>query len=98
MGHEGTGVVEQLGPGVETDSLGTSIKKGDRIVYAAVFPCYRCHLCLKGDTNWCINRGAAAAGIWPYFRGTYADFLATAATAISANSYICHKTLNFNIP
>ena len=75
MGHEGTGVVEQLGPGVETDSLGTSIKKGDRIVYAAVFPCYRCHLCLKGDTNWCINRGAAAAGIWPYFRGTYADFL-----------------------
>ena len=75
MGHEGTGVVEQLGPGVATDSLNTPVKEGDRIVYSAVFPCYHCHLCLRGDTNWCVNRGYAAAGEYPYFRGTYADFL-----------------------
>jgi D-arabinose 1-dehydrogenase-like Zn-dependent alcohol dehydrogenase len=75
MGHEGTGVVEQLGEEVTTDSLGTPIKEGDRIMYSAVFPCYRCHLCLRGDTNWCVNRGYAAAGVYPYFTGTYADFL-----------------------
>ena len=75
MGHEGTGVVERLGEGVSTDTLGVPIEEGDRIVYSAVFPCYHCHLCLKGDTNWCINRGGAGAGTWPYFRATYADYL-----------------------
>ncbi|MEC9307946.1 MAG: zinc-binding dehydrogenase, partial [Chloroflexota bacterium] len=33
------------------------------------------HLCLKGDTNWCANREYPTAGVWPYFTGTYADFL-----------------------
>ena len=75
MGHEGTGVVHALGAGVSTDTLGKPIEEGDRIVYAAVFPCYHCHMCLKGDTNWCVNRGRAAAGVYPYFTGTYADFL-----------------------
>ena len=75
MGHEGTGVVEKLGTGVSTDTLGTPIEEGDRMVYSAVFPCYHCHQCLRGDTNWCANRGYATAGVYPYFRGTYADFL-----------------------
>ena len=75
MGHEGTGVVETLGDGVTTDSGGAPIQKGDRVVYAAVFPCYHCHQCLKGNTNWCMNRNYPAAGTWPYFTGTYADFL-----------------------
>ena len=75
MGHEGTGVVEALGGGVTADTLGTPIQEGDRIVYSAVFPCYHCHLCLRGDTNWCVNRNYAAAGVYPYFTGTYADFL-----------------------
>ena len=75
MGHEGTGVVERLGSGVSTDTLGAPIEEGERIIYSAVFPCYHCHLCLKGDTNWCVNRGYAAGGVYPYFTGTYADFL-----------------------
>ena len=45
------------------------------MVYAAVFPCYHCHQCLRGNTNWCMNRNYPAAGVWPYFTGTYADFL-----------------------
>ena len=56
MGHEGTGMVAMLGAGVTTDSLGKPLGEGDRVVYYAVFPCYRCHLCLRGDTNWCVNR------------------------------------------
>src|SRR5256712_4690997 len=75
MGHEGTGVVAQLGAGITTDTLGTSIKEGDRVVYSAIFPCYHCHLCLRGDTNWCVNRTYPTAGRYPYFTGTYADYL-----------------------
>jgi threonine dehydrogenase-like Zn-dependent dehydrogenase len=75
MGHEGTGVVYKLGAGVTTDALGTPIKEGDRLMHVAVFPCYRCHMCNRGDTNWCVNRAYAAAGTYPYFTGTYADFL-----------------------
>ncbi len=75
MGHEGTGVVYKLGAGVTTDALGTPIQEGDRLMHVAVFPCYRCHMCNRGDTNWCVNRAYAAAGTYPYFTGTYADFL-----------------------
>ena len=75
MGHEGTGVVDTLGDGVTTDSLGVPIVEGDRMVYYAVFPCYQCHLCLKGDTNWCANRTYPAAGVYPFFTGTYGDYL-----------------------
>ena len=75
MGHEGTGVIETLGDGVEGDSAGAPIKKGDRVVYAAVFPCYHCHQCLNGKTNWCSNRNYPAAGVWPYFTSTYSDYL-----------------------
>ncbi|MDE2786938.1 MAG: zinc-binding dehydrogenase [Chloroflexota bacterium] len=75
MGHEGTGVIEHLGDGITTDYWGTDVKEGDRVVYAAVFPCYHCHMCLRGNTNWCANRQYPAAGNWPYFTGTYGDFL-----------------------
>jgi threonine dehydrogenase-like Zn-dependent dehydrogenase len=30
---------------------------------------------LRGDTNWCVNRSYPAAGVYPYFTGTYADYL-----------------------
>ena len=75
MGHEGTGVVYKLGDGVTTDSLGTGIAEGDRLMHVAVFPCYRCHMCLRGDTNWCVNRVYPSADVYPYFTGTYADYL-----------------------
>ena len=75
MGHEGTGAVEELGAGVSTDTLGSPLKKGDRVLYSAIFPCYRCPPCLRGDTNWCANRAYPQADAYPYFTGTYADFL-----------------------
>ena len=75
MGHEGTGTIGQLGEGVSTDTLGTPVQEGDRVVYSAVFPCYHCHPCLRGDTNWCTRRAYPAAGVYPYFTGTYADYL-----------------------
>ena len=75
MGHEGTGVVYKMGKGVTTDTLGTPIKEGDRMMHYALFPCYHCHMCLRGDLNWCATRAYPQAGIYPYFTGTYADFI-----------------------
>jgi threonine dehydrogenase-like Zn-dependent dehydrogenase len=75
MGHEGTGAIAQLGEGITTDTLGTPVQEGDRVVYSAVFPCYHCPPCLRGDTNWCTRRAYPAAGVYPYFTGTYADYL-----------------------
>ena len=75
MGHEGSGVVYKLGEGVTTDSLGAPIKEGDRLLHAGIFSCYRCHMCLRDDTNLCINMYATRpAGEYPYFTGTFADF------------------------
>jgi D-arabinose 1-dehydrogenase-like Zn-dependent alcohol dehydrogenase len=75
-GHEGTGVVYRLGPGVETDSLGKPIKEGDRLMYSAVAPCGRCYQCLNGDGNWCVQGffPVSTPHEFPYFTGTYADY------------------------
>ncbi len=75
MGHEGYGVIHSLGREVSTDSLGAPLHEGDRVVYTAIFPCNHCHMCLKGATNLCVNRPVPAAGEYPYFTGTYADYL-----------------------
>ena len=75
MGHEGMGVIHKLGDGVTTDTQGTPIKEGDRLIHVHVFPCYHCHMCTRGDTNWCVNRQYPAGDVWPYFTGTYADYL-----------------------
>ena len=75
MGHEGTGVVYKLGSGVSTDSLGTPIREGDRMMHMGFFPCNHCHMCLRGELSWCANRQYPSGDVFPYFTGTYADFL-----------------------
>ena len=76
MGHEGTGVVDRLGKGVSTDSLGNPLKEGDRVIYSAIMPCNNCYQCLRGEPNWCANSSPynRVVGEHPYFIGTYADY------------------------
>ncbi|HLF71935.1 MAG TPA: zinc-binding dehydrogenase [Dehalococcoidia bacterium] len=76
VGHEGTGVIYKLGDGVTTDSLGKTIKEGDRLVYSAISPCGRCYQCINGNGNWCsgVRMGRNSYGVWPFFTGTYADY------------------------
>ena len=47
LGHEASGVVEDIGPGV------TSVKKGDHIVAAWMCPCGRCPECTSGQGYIC---------------------------------------------
>ena len=56
MGHEGTGVVYQLGKGTTTDSNGLPLHEGDRIMYSAIKPCGNCYQCMRGEPNWCVQQ------------------------------------------
>jgi threonine dehydrogenase-like Zn-dependent dehydrogenase len=78
MGHEGTGVVDRLGEGVTTDWAGKPVAEGDRVVHWSSRACFRCRQCNRGNTNLCTRppgRYPPEAGAWPYFTGTYADYL-----------------------
>ena len=48
-GHEGSGVVEEVGPGV------THIKPGDHFISSWMPQCGRCRFCLMGKANLCDN-------------------------------------------
>lgn len=56
LGHEGSGVVEAVGPGV------TLARPGDRVILSFVPDCGRCRYCLKGHANLCDARGLYADG------------------------------------
>lgn len=47
LGHEGSGVVTELGPGV------TDLEIGDHVVLSWVAPCYECRYCLSGHEARC---------------------------------------------
>jgi S-(hydroxymethyl)glutathione dehydrogenase/alcohol dehydrogenase len=47
LGHEGGGVVEEVGPGV------TSVKPGDHVIPLYVPECGECKFCKSGKTNLC---------------------------------------------
>jgi threonine 3-dehydrogenase len=63
LGHEASGVVVAVGPGV------TSVKPGDRIVNDPMIPCGFCRQCREGYTNVCENRE-----IYGKRRGAFAEY------------------------
>jgi S-(hydroxymethyl)mycothiol dehydrogenase len=49
LGHEGAGIIEKVGPGVEKPQV------GDHVILAWRAPCGKCRFCLRGQPNYCAN-------------------------------------------
>src|SRR5690349_1065604 len=60
LGHEGAGIVVDVGPGV------TSLKKGDHVIPLYTPECRQCKSCLSGKTNLCTAiRATQGQGVMP---------------------------------
>ncbi|MGH7879193.1 MAG: alcohol dehydrogenase catalytic domain-containing protein, partial [Candidatus Binataceae bacterium] len=60
MGHEGAGVVVEVGPGV------ASVKAGDHVIPLYIPECRHCPACLSGRTNLCTAiRETQGRGVMP---------------------------------
>ena len=58
-GHEGSGVVEEVGPGV------TRVKKGDHVVCSFIPSCGHCRFCSTGQQNLCDMGATILEGLMP---------------------------------
>src|SRR5207342_2707566 len=60
LGHEGGGIVEEIGAGV------TSVKVGDHVIPLYTAECRKCKFCLSGKTNLCqAVRATQGKGVMP---------------------------------
>ena len=60
LGHEGAGVVEEVGPGV------SSVAPGDHVIPLYIPECRECRYCLSGRTNLCVKlRATQGKGVMP---------------------------------
>jgi len=69
LGHEPVGVIDSLGPGLETD-----YQVGDRVIVGAITPCGQCFYCLNGSHSQCHG----ALGGWRFgntINGAWAEYL-----------------------
>jgi len=55
LGHEGTGIVVEVGPEV------SSLQTGDRVVLTLVPACGTCFYCNRGEPHMCLTSGTMAA-------------------------------------
>jgi Zn-dependent alcohol dehydrogenase len=53
LGHEGAGVVEDVGEGV------SDLAKGDHVVFSFIYMCGKCRFCVAGRPVLCLEQGKA---------------------------------------
>jgi alcohol dehydrogenase (nicotinoprotein) len=58
-GHEGAGIIEEVGPGV------TKVKPGDHVVCSFIPSCGTCRYCSTGRQNLCDMGASTLAGLMP---------------------------------
>ncbi len=68
LGHEGVGIVEQIGSAV------TTAKVGDRVAILPSRPCFHCALCERKMYIYCENmRHLGSAALFPHTDGLFSD-------------------------
>jgi 6-hydroxycyclohex-1-ene-1-carbonyl-CoA dehydrogenase len=74
LGHEASGIVEQIGARV------SHLKPGQRVLIPAVLTCGRCTACRQGRENICANMQM----LGNHFDGAYAEYVAVPAKDVLA--------------
>jgi L-iditol 2-dehydrogenase len=70
MGHESSGVIESVGPGIENYAA------GDRVTFDSTIYCGECRYCREGNVNFCENRQVLGVSCDEYRRhGTFAEYV-----------------------
>ena len=94
LGHEGSGIIIDVGPGV------SNVKKGDHVVMAPIAPCGQCSRCLNQEGAYCEREEVRGWGILPDGRtplkdkngegvaigfntGFYSDYAVVPSTAVA---------------
>jgi threonine dehydrogenase-like Zn-dependent dehydrogenase len=80
LGHEGIGVVAELGEGVTKDFSGLPLNVGDVVAWMSSIPCGKCHWCvIEGERTLCENRKVYGINqsfdVWPKLSGSWADYI-----------------------
>jgi L-iditol 2-dehydrogenase len=78
FGHEGAGVVAELGEGAVSRSA-PDLRVGDRVVVANSAPCGRCRPCRRSQENLCDDLH--------YLNGTYAEYLRVPTRFVHCNTW-----------
>jgi len=81
IGHEITGVIDEIGSGV---SYSEPLKKGDKVALVTSIGCGKCKMCGKGLYNLCPDTKA----IGYFYPGGYAEYVTVPAAAVKQNAVI----------
>ncbi len=71
MGHEASGIIEEIGRQVK------NFKKGDRVTFNSTIYCCNCYYCCLGKINLCENRRVFGVSCDEYHKdGAFAEYIA----------------------
>lgn len=74
MGHEASGVIEEIGGAV------TGFEPGDRVTFDSTISCGHCPYCRRGQVNLCDNRRVLGVSTGEYrLNGAFAEYVAVPA-------------------
>lgn len=77
MGHEASGVIAEVGPGVE------GWRAGERVTFDSTLYCGQCHFCLRGQVNLCDRRQVLGVACEEFRReGAFAEYVSVPARVL----------------